>query len=113
MEKGYLEIDGILSSTRTYGRETLKIARCIFDENKYPLPNPQETLTFYDSDNSWVEEINEFVNCIINDKPISNGGVDDAVETMNLVHRIYSDDKIDTKHFMLKGQKDEKSYFFK
>lgn len=93
MEKGYLEIDGILSSTQTYGRETLKIARCVFEKNGYPLPNPQENMTYYDNDNSWINEINEFVDCIIEDKPIYNGGVEDAVKTMYLVQRIYNGDK--------------------
>ncbi len=92
MEKGYLEIDGILSSTRTYGRETLKTARCVLDDNKYPLPNPQENMTYYDNDNSWRDEINEFVDCIVANKPINNGGIDDAVKTMELVQRIYCDD---------------------
>jgi predicted dehydrogenase len=93
MEKGYLEIDGILSSTKTYGRETLKIARCIFEENGYPLPNPQENITYYDQDNSWADEINDFVECILDDKPISNGGVEDAMKVMDLVQKIYHDDK--------------------
>ena len=93
MEKGYLEIDGILSSTQTYGRETLKTARCIFDENGYPLPNPQETVTHYINDNSWINEVNDFVNCILDDKLASNGNIDDAVKTMDLVQRIYADDK--------------------
>lgn len=92
MEKGYLEIDGILSSTQTYGRETLKIARCIFDANQYPFSNPQENKTYYDDDNSWLEEINEFINCIVLNDPVANGGINDAIKTMELVQRIYSDD---------------------
>ncbi|NQV02153.1 MAG: Gfo/Idh/MocA family oxidoreductase, partial [Bacteroidia bacterium] len=92
MEKGYLEIDGILSSTRTYGRETLKTARCVFEENGYPLPNPQETMTYYNNDNSWTDEINDFVDCIIHDKPICHGSIEDAIMTMDLVQRIYNDD---------------------
>jgi len=94
LERGYLEIDGILSFTRTYGRETLKIARCVYDKNGYPMPNPQENMAYYDNDNSWNDEINEFVDCITNNKPISNGGVADAVKTMELVQKIYNDDKI-------------------
>jgi len=97
MERGYLEIDGILSSTRTYGRETLKIARCILDDNGYPLPNPQETMTYYDNDNSWSDEINDFIDCIIQDRPVHKGGVEDAVKTMELVQRIYNDDKYISK----------------
>ena len=97
MEKGYLEIDGILSSTQTYGRESLKIARCVFDEKGYPLPNPQETMTYYDDDNSWNDEISDFIDCIMHDKPISNGGIEDAVKTMDLVQRIYRDDESNMK----------------
>lgn len=93
MEKGYLEIDGILSSTKTYGRETLKIARCIFDDKGCPLPNPQENMTYYENDNSWMDEIDEFVKCIEEDKAVLNGGVEDAVKTMDLVQRIYNEDK--------------------
>ncbi len=97
MEKGYLEIDGILSSTQTYGRESLKIARCVFDEKGYPLPNPQETMTYYEDDNSWNDEISDFIDCIMHDKPISNGGIEDAVKTMDLVQRIYKDDESNMK----------------
>jgi predicted dehydrogenase len=97
MEKGYLEIDGILSSTQTYGRESLKIARCVFDEKGYPLPNPQETMTYYDDDNSWNDEISDFIDCIMHDKPISNAGIEDAIKTMDLVQRIYKDDERNMK----------------
>src|SRR3989338_10855387 len=93
MERGYLEIDGILSSTLTYGRETLKIARTVLDKNGYPLPNPQETMTYYDDDNSWADEIDDFVNCIMNNQPVSNGTTEDALKTMDLVQRIYNDDR--------------------
>lgn len=93
MEKGYLEIDGIISSSKTYGRETLKTALCIFSENGAPLPNPQENMTYFGNDTSWADEISEFVTCILEDKLISNGSVEDALRTMDLVHRIYDDDK--------------------
>jgi len=105
MERGYLEIDGILSSTRTYGRETLKLARCIFEENGYPLPNPQEDMTYYDSDNSWIDEVNDFVSSVVDDKPVSNGNVEDAVKAMDLVQRIYSDDKWSMKPSIEKRRK--------
>lgn len=92
LEKGYLEIEGILSSTKTYGRESLKIARCMFNENGYPLPNPQQTVTYYDSDNSWADEVDDFVKCITDDKPVYSGGINDAIKTMTLVQSIYSAD---------------------
>jgi predicted dehydrogenase len=92
MEKGYLEINGILSTTRTYGRETLKIAQCIYDENGYPMPNPQEVMTYYDYDNSWGAEIDDFVECILKDQPVSQGNIEDAIKTMELVQQIYEGD---------------------
>jgi len=92
LERGYLEIEGILSSTKTYGRESLKIARCMFDENGYPLPNPRETVTYYDSDNSWADEVGNFVRSITDDKPVYSGGIGDAIKTMTLVQSIYSAD---------------------
>ncbi|MBU0477122.1 Gfo/Idh/MocA family oxidoreductase [bacterium] len=93
LERGYLEIDGILSSTQLYGKETLKIASCIYDKKGYPLPNPQESITYYDDDKSWIVEVNEFVGYIMENKPVSNGGVEDAVKTMELVQKIYNADE--------------------
>ncbi len=74
------------------GRETLKIAQCIYDENGYPMPNPQEVMTYYDYDNSWSAEIDDFVECILKDKPVSQGNIEDAIKTMELVQRIYEGD---------------------
>jgi len=62
------------------------------DKNGYPLPNPQENISYYDNDTSWMDEINEFVDCILKDTPVDNGGVADAVSTMDLVQRIYKND---------------------
>src|SRR3990170_3027572 len=73
LEKGYITIAGILSSTRTYGTETLKIARCVYDEEGYPLPNPDETINYYEDDRSWKMEIDEFVNSITNKVPVQVG----------------------------------------
>ena len=91
MTRGYLEIDGILSSTRSYGRETLKVARCA-NEDGYPLPNPQENMSYYEEDRSWFNEISEFVDNINLNKPVICGGVEDAYQTMKLVEDIYRND---------------------
>ena len=93
MEKGYLTIDGILSSSQTYEPETLKVARCLHDQDGYPLPNPQETLTLYSEDKSWYLEVDEFVRCILEDKPVEIGSSQDACKVMSLVQKIYSADR--------------------
>lgn len=93
LEKGYITITGILSSSRTYGTETLKIARCIYDEEGYPLPNPSETINYYKDDLSWKMEIDEFVYSVINDVPVQGGTCLEAYKTMLLIEKIYDSDK--------------------
>lgn len=93
LEKGYVTITGILSSTRTYGMETLKIARCIYDEEGYPLPNPDETINYYEDDHSWKMELDEFIDNIFNDIPIQVGTCLEAYKTMQLVEKIYAEDE--------------------
>ncbi len=103
LEKGYLTIDGILSSTGTYEPETLKIARCLYDPDGYPLPNPQETLTIYEGDKSWYLEVDEFVRCILEDKPVEVGSSHDAYKVMELVQRIYNADEAWVRYLSERG----------
>ncbi len=93
LERGYLEITGILSSTGTYGRETLRVARCQYDQEGYPLPNPEETISYYDEDRSWQQEVDEFARCILDDRPVVLGSSADAYQAMELVQRIYEADE--------------------
>lgn len=92
LEKGYVTIQGILSSTKNYGAETLKIARCVYDEEGYPLPNPQETISYYEEDFSWDRELEEFVSCIQKDELIKVGSCQEAYKTMVLIEQIYQAD---------------------
>jgi predicted dehydrogenase len=92
LEKGYLTVDGILSATGTYAPETLKTARCLYDRDGYPLPNPHETLTLYEDDRSWYLEIDDFARHIREDTPVAIGSSRDAYRVMELVQRIYRAD---------------------
>ncbi len=92
LEKGYLTVDGILSATGTYAPETLKTARCLYDRDGYPLPNPHETLTLYEDDKSWQMEIDDFARHIIEDTPVAIGSSRDAYKVMEMVQRIYRAD---------------------
>jgi hypothetical protein len=44
------------------------------------------------NDNSWLEEIDEFSDSIINDKKINSGNSQDALQTMKLIYKIYYND---------------------
>lgn len=92
LERGYLAIEGILSSTGTYGQETLKMATCLFDEAGYPLPNPRETETYYSEDQSWELEVADFLKCVRSDQAVRVGSSSDALAVMKLVHEIYNED---------------------
>ena len=93
LEKGYVNLYGILSSTRSYGQgERLVIARRQFEDEAFSEGNPQESVTYFNQDNSWQREVEDFVDCIKNDKKVTIGSSYDALKTMELVYKIYRAD---------------------
>jgi predicted dehydrogenase len=91
LSEGYLSVNGILTSTRSYGEETITVARRKFDEG-FAVGKPREEIIYFDNDPSWELEQAEFVDCVLNDKPAVHGTSADAMKVMELVHRIYRDD---------------------
>jgi predicted dehydrogenase len=91
LSEGYVAVNGILSGTRSYGRETLVVARRQPDESRAP-GDPREEITFFDEDYSWRTEVAEFADCIVRDRPVLVGTSEDALRAMELVFRIYEDD---------------------
>jgi predicted dehydrogenase len=88
LAKGALVLGGILSGSKSYGAETLTVARAALGDRG----DPREVTTNYTTDNSWREEIDEFADAIVKNKPIVNGTAEDALRTMELVYRIYCAD---------------------
>ncbi len=88
LDGGTVILDGILSGSKSYGAETLTVAR------KAPgdKGDPQETTRHFDYDPSWEDEIAEFADCVTGDRPIITGSSDDALRTLHLVYRIYCAD---------------------
>ena len=89
-ENGYINLEGILSGSRSYGDETLSIAKRQFEDNTFAMGKPREEKIFFDTDESWKLELDEFVDCIINNKKVSNGNSEDALKVMELVESIYN-----------------------
>lgn len=93
LERGYLTISGILSSTRSYGQgEKLIVATRQFENEGHALGNPREEITYFDRDLSWQLEVEDFVDCVKNDKKVCVGSSKDALKAMELVHKIYHAD---------------------
>ena len=88
LAKGSLNLSGILSGSKSYGAETLTIARTTGDD----MGDPAEETRRYNRDPSWADEVAEFADAILNDTPVVNGSSDDAFRTMRLVYQIYCAD---------------------
>lgn len=89
LSKGTIILAGILSGSKSYGEETITVARAVADDAMDPI----DRTTIYKDDNSWRAEIAEFAEAIVKDQPIVEGSVDQALRTMQLVYRIYCADR--------------------
>lgn len=88
-EEGYINLDGILSGTRSYAPEKLVVGRREFEDITFAMGKPKETTTWFENDDSWKLEVDEFVHAIRGETSIKNGTSKDAYETLKLVERIY------------------------
>lgn len=95
LEKGYMVLNGLLTSTGTYtskGKENITISK-----NRTPAPEAKiyEKERFdFEEDFSFKHEVEEFLNCIRNNSKVKIGTVKDAIKLMGLVEMIYADDPI-------------------
>ncbi|KPK28998.1 MAG: hypothetical protein AMJ61_00490 [Desulfobacterales bacterium SG8_35_2] len=98
MEDGYVIVDGMPSTSRSYRDEWIIQGR---KHTGYAIGNPPEEATFCNTDPSWRLELEEFVDCIYNNHPVRNGTSTDAYQTMRLVFGIYdADDKFKQRQAM-------------
>ncbi len=88
LDKGGLVLSGILSGSKSYGAETLTV----IDADDDDQGDPKEVTTQYNDDNSWASEINEFADALLRGSDIKSGTSGDALNTMQLVERIYKAD---------------------
>ena len=83
-------LDGILSKTNSYAPEKLIVSKREFEDITFAMGKPKEETTYFSNDDSWELEVKEFIEAIKNDTSIINGTIDDAINTFNLVQKIYS-----------------------
>ena len=89
LEKGSIILSGLLTSTKSYGAETITVAYASEDD----MGNPIEKTTHYNKDDSWENEIYNFIKAIKNDTKIKYGSSSEAKKTMEIVYNIYKADK--------------------
>jgi predicted dehydrogenase len=89
-EKGYAIINGLLSKSGSYGRETLIIGRRPAKNQNIAVGNPREETTYYDQDPSWDLEMEHFAKSIIENTPITKGTSTDALSVMKIIDEVYN-----------------------
>lgn len=95
LTRGSIILSGILSSSKSYGAETITIVHAKQDDSGDPF----EEMIRYNEDNSWRDEIFDFAKTIIEDKKVIRGSSKEALETMKTVYRIYYADPLWRKAF--------------
>jgi predicted dehydrogenase len=89
-EDGYINLDGILSSTRSYAPETLVVGRREFEDVTFAMGKPKESITYYEYDKSWDLEMAEFIDAVHGTSVVVNGTSQDALEIMKLTDFVYA-----------------------
>ncbi|NQU34180.1 MAG: Gfo/Idh/MocA family oxidoreductase [Bacteroidetes bacterium] len=87
MEKGYMVLNGLNTSTMSYGKEVLSIAK-----NRSSAPAAiweDEIKTEYSDNNSWRYEMEHFFTAIDNDTEVTIGTSQDALQLMKIMDKIY------------------------
>ena len=91
LERGSIILGGMLSGTKSYGAETLSV---ISVDHENDTGDPREQITHYNKDPSWDDELALFSQYIKDDAAVKSGSSLDALNTMELVYRIYYADPV-------------------
>ena len=89
-ENGYINLDGILSETRSYAPESLRYGLREFEDITWAMGKPQEHVIWFENDDSWKLEIEEFYRAIAGKGEVLNGTIEDALNTLSLVESVYN-----------------------
>jgi predicted dehydrogenase len=90
MQNGYVCINGILSSTRSYGEESISFAKKQFEDEATAMGKPREEIIYFDRDDSWKLELEDFHQAIRSGHPLAAGKSSDALQVMQLLEDIYN-----------------------
>lgn len=91
LERGYMVLNGLKTSSGTYGEEVLTVAK-----NRSAAPAAtweDEKRETFPVDTSWTREIELFFDAIETDRPVQFGSSAQALEVMRLIDRIYESDR--------------------
>lgn len=88
--KGFISLNGLLTSTMSYGEEQISYYVKDLEERTGNLGKPIEHTICFDEDNSWDYEMREFYDAIVKNVPIKQGTIEEAVCLMRMLEKIYN-----------------------
>ena len=91
LEGGSLILNGLKTSSGSYGDEVLTIKRNNSHSEGGKLKAEEQIV--YHTDNSWLAEINYFFGAILNNQSVHIGNSQDAYKLMKLIDDIYKNGK--------------------
>jgi 1,5-anhydro-D-fructose reductase (1,5-anhydro-D-mannitol-forming) len=90
LERGYLVLNGLKTSSGTYGVEELTIAK---NRATAPASNfESEERMVFNVDTSWAREAEHFMDAVSLGMPVMYGNSQQALDVMALIDRIYAND---------------------
>lgn len=90
LERGYLALNGLNTSSGTYGEESLTIGR---NRTMAPAATSQnEERLHFPVDTSWRSEVEHFMDAVTLGAPVRHGTSAQALAMMSLIDRIYESD---------------------
>lgn len=97
LEGGALILNGLKTTSGAYGEEVLSIKRN--PGHTYDGSYESEERIVYKVNNSWMYEVNHFIDCVENDRSVMIGNSLDALNVMKVMDKIYDDDKVKKNDF--------------
>jgi predicted dehydrogenase len=88
-EHGYINLDGILSDSRSYAPETLITGKREFEDVTFAMGKPIEQTIWFENDDSWKLELDDFVTAIKGSGQVKQGNSKDAYQVLSLIENIY------------------------
>ena len=88
LEQGYIVLNGLKTSSNSYGEETLHMAT-----NRTQAPAAtwtDEEQHLFTTDDSWERELTYFRDAIMKNQPIETCGIEDAIRLMTMVDKVYA-----------------------
>lgn len=87
LERGYLVINGLLTSSGAYGEEVMTVAR---NRSAAPAATWSDEEHFrFNVNTSWASEVEQFFRAIREDRPVAVGSSAEALTLMRLVDKTY------------------------